>query len=107
METIKFFYIVVFLSGVTESKDGSDRLALLCGGTIESDEGRLDFQGNSQEFVAGTMCVWTLHLTSFRDFFFNFTHFDVNSKQGDCSDAGVRIYAVTNLAPLEQSPSFS
>lgn len=77
----------------------------ICGGTIESDFDTVSYSGVS--LTPGETCVWVIHLQTRMGFGFNFTEFDVRSQYTDCRDGGVRIYALTNLAPPNEAQSYT
>lgn len=78
---------------------------VVCGGTIESDSDAVSYSGTSLQ--PGEICVWVIHLSSRMGFGFNFSAFDVQSQYTDCRDGGVRIYALTNLAPPNEAQNYT
>jgi len=77
-----------------------------CGGTITADSNSLAFPGPGESLLPGEACVWTIHLETSRDFRFNFSQFNVTSENG-CRDAGIRLYALSNLVPPDRIESYT
>lgn len=98
------FLLIFSFAQATEILKGEDTFAI-CGGAIESDSDTLIFQ--KSPLTPGEICVWTIHLTSQVAFGLNFSTFDVKSRFLDCTDGGLRIYALNNNVNPEESHSYT
>ncbi|CAL8112172.1 unnamed protein product [Orchesella dallaii] len=80
-----------------------------CGATIEADSGTLTVPSVGQNIEPGSICIYTIHLQTRSNFRFNISSLNVTGgeRDEDCSDAAVRIYALTNLVPAESVESYT
>ncbi|CAL8112168.1 unnamed protein product [Orchesella dallaii] len=80
-----------------------------CGATIEADAGTLTVPSVGQNIEPGSICIYTIHLQTRSNFRFNISSLNVTGgeRDEDCSDAAVRIYALTNLVPAESVESYT
>ena len=99
-----FIKNILFLGVLTTAQALESSPLALCGGAIESDADSVSYSG---ALLPGEVCVWTIHLTSQFGFGFNFTQLDVHSQSSDCSDGGIRIYALTNLVAPHETQSYT
>jgi len=78
-----------------------------CGGSFITDSDTIQFPGEEEALIAGEVCVWTVHLNTTQGFRINFDLFDIQSNRADCSDGGVKIYSLTNLAPPDRIEGYT
>jgi hypothetical protein len=78
-----------------------------CGGQLIADSDSVDFPGEGETILPGEVCVWTVHLNSTRDFRLNFKRFNIAASNSRCTEAGVRIYSISNLVPSDRIESYT
>jgi len=79
---------------------------LNCGGSFTADSSSLILSGGDS-LLPGESCIWTIHLETTRSFRFTLTNYTDDSTDLDCSDAGIRIYSLTNLVPGDKLQSYT
>ncbi|ODM97641.1 CUB domain-containing protein 2 [Orchesella cincta] len=80
-----------------------------CGASIEADSGSLTVPNSGQTIAPGSICIFTIHLQTTNTFRLNISSLDISGgeRDEDCSEAAVRIYALTNLVPADRRESYT
>jgi hypothetical protein len=94
---------IVAITVVASSSADSNKKST-CGGDHFGDEGSFTFAGGSPP---GTVCVWTIHLESTRDFRLSFENIGLIDGGYDCADGGVRIYSLSNLLDADKIEAYT
>lgn len=79
-----------------------------CGGTIESNSGSLTYPETGLTPSPGEVCVWTIHLEDLQDFRITLSNLNISSGNNSfCSEAGLRLYSLTNLVSSPEPESYT
>jgi len=78
-----------------------------CGGYRIVDTNSISYPGTNEVLKPGEICTWAVHLNSTQGFRIDFSSFDIESTTDDCSDAGVRVYSLSNLVPSDRIEGYT